>query len=1177
MALKTVSLDDKYSVADGRVLITGSQAFIRLALLQARRDAAAGLNTSCFISGYRGSPMHNIDKELWRAGKVLQEDRVHFWPAVNEDLAATAIWGTQQIGEFGEATVDGVFAMWYGKGPGLDRSMDAIRHGHLAGSAKHGGVLVVVGDDHALTSTDAPAAHEYAFVELMMPLLYPSSVQDIIEYGLYGYAMSRYCGAWVGFKAIPDTVDASTSLDTSAEAFSIVTPQNFRLPPDGVNLRIPDTWHQQEPRHRQFKLDAALAFAQANHLNRTVVDSPRPRYGIIASGKAYADTRQALADLGITEQVASDVGIRVLKLAMVYPFDTASVRQFASGLEEVLVVEEKHRLTEVNVRDALYALPDSQRPRVVGQQDENAQPLLPVLPELTPSVISRVLAARIKHFYDTDSSRHHLALLDQLEKRSQRRVPLSVVRVPYFCSGCPHNSSTKVPEGSRAHGGVGCHYMATYMDRNNVTHSHMGGEGLTWVGQAPFVKTEHVFQNIGDGTYYHSGLLAIRGCIAAGVNITFKVLFNDAVAMTGGQPVDGQITPAIISRQVRAEGVERIYVVSDDPDKYTASEHFASGTVIKHRRELDAVQRECRGISGTSVLIYDQTCAAEKRRRRKAGRMDDPDRRIFINDRVCEGCGDCGTQSNCMSVVPMDTPFGRKRAIDQSACNKDYSCGNGFCPSLVSVIGGQPKNADGVIEVPPHLGVLPEPERPQLGEGHVYSILITGVGGTGVVTIGALLSMAVHMEGNHFATVDQFGMAQKGGSVTSHIRLAAHERDVHAVRLGAGSADLVIGCDSLVTGGDIGLDVLVPGKTRIIQNSHQQITGQFSRDRNMQFPVVELDNRLLTAVDAEQIEAFDASAIATRLLGDSIGSNLFMLGYAYQRGLVPVTATAIEAAIELNAVAVEMNKNAFLWGRRAARDMATVAALGKRDSAQHVDKRGSGDGSAAGLDQPRSFEELVALHVSELSAYQSPRYAARYRALVDRVAAKEKQLSTDLVFSTAVARNLYKLMACKDEYEVARLYSDGRFEAKLKEKFDGDYQLVFHLAPPLLAKRDTTGRLQKKEYGSWMLKAMTVLARLRFLRGSVLDIFGYSAERKADREVLAQYRSMIDTLLNDLTTDRLTLATDIANLPDQLRGYGHIREQSLQEYESHRLQLLDRWHSAHEAGVPESYGQQSAS
>ena len=1166
MALKNVSLDDKYACMEGRVHITGSQAFVRLAVLQARRDSAAGLNTACYISGYRGSPMHNIDKELWRAGDALEDGRIHFWPAVNEDLAATAIWGTQQIGEFGDATVDGVFAMWYGKGPGLDRSMDAIRHGHLAGSAKHGGVLIVVGDDHALTSTDAPAAHEYAFVELMMPLLYPSSVQDIIEYGLYGYAMSRYSGAWVGLKAIPDTVDASTSLNADPDALRIVTPRDFQIPPDGLNLRIPDTWHQQEPRHRQYKLDAALAFARANQINRTVVDSPQPRYGIIASGKAYADSRQALSDLGVSEQVAANVGIRVLKLAMPYPLDTETVRQFASGLEEILVVEEKHRLTETNVRDALYTLPDAHRPRVVGQLDENAQPLLPVLPELSPAVIARVLAQRIRHFHNSDKIRHHLALLDQLEQRKQTRSPLSIVRQPYFCSGCPHNSSTKVPAGSRAHGGVGCHYMATYMDRNNVTHSHMGGEGLTWVGQSAFVKTDHVFQNLGDGTYYHSGLLAIRACIAAGVNITFKILFNDAVAMTGGQPVDGQITPAIISRQVRAEGVDRIYVVSDQPDNYTGADNFAPGTVIKHRRELEAVQLECREISGTSLLIYDQTCAAEKRRRRKSGVMEDPDRRIYINDRVCEGCGDCGTKSNCMSVTPLDTPFGRKRKIDQSACNKDYSCVQGFCPSFVSVIGGQPRKTTAAVEVPSHLRILPEPDRPQLNTGQVYSILVTGVGGTGVVTIGALLSMAVHMEGNHFATVDQFGMAQKGGAVTSHIRLAAREQDIYAVRVSSGSADLVLGCDSLVTAGDIALDAVAPAKTRIIQNSHQQITGQFNRDRNLRFPIVELDSRLATAADADHIESFNASAIATQLLGDSIGSNLFMLGYAYQKGLIPVSASAIEAAIELNAVAVDMNKSAFIWGRRAARDLATVVDLVDSRQRGHDNKEPPDHKELQDHKEPRALDDLIEMHVNELTAYQNHRYASRYRNTVEQVRNAEHQQAGSEILTTAVAHNLYKLMAYKDEYEVARLYSDGRFEENIEKNFEGDYRLVFHLAPPLLASRDPqTGQLQKRDFGGWMLTAMRVLARLRFLRGTVLDVFGYSNERRVERTLLKEYETTILRLTGDLSADNCALATEIASLPDQVRGYGHVSEQSIQVYAAHRQQLLEQWPAAQAA------------
>ena len=696
--------------------------------------------------------------------------------------------------------------------------------------------------------------------------------------------------------------------------------------------------------------------------------------------------------------------------------------------------------------------------------------------------------------------------------------------------------------------------MATYMDRDNLTHSHMGGEGLTWVGQSAFVKTDHVFQNLGDGTYYHSGLLAIRACIAAGVNITFKILFNDAVAMTGGQPVDGQITPAIISRQVLAEGVVKIYVVSDQPDKYGRDENFAPGTVIRHRRELDSVQRECREISGTSVLIYDQTCAAEKRRRRKAGRMDDPNRRIFINDRVCEGCGDCGTKSNCLSVTPLDTPFGRKRAIDQSACNKDFSCVQGFCPSFVSVIGAKRKKSTAAVEVPPHLSVLPEPDRPLLNNGRVYSILVTGVGGTGVVTIGALLSMAVHMEGNHFATVDQFGMAQKGGAVTSHIRLAAHEEDVHAVRLSAGSADLVLGCDSLVTASDVALDVLAPGKTRVIQNSHQQITGHFNRDRNLRFPVVELDNRLSAAVDADQIESFNASAIATQLLGDSIGSNLFMLGYAYQQGLIPVTASAIEAAIELNAVAVEMNKNAFLWGRRAARDLPAVLSLTQNS------KRGTDDAMS------RSLDELIDFHTNELTAYQNQRYADRYRKVVERVRVAERQQSGSETLTDAVARNLYKLMAYKDEYEVARLYTDGRFEGKLKEHFDGDYQLVFHLAPPVLARRDKrTGQLQKRDFGGWMLTAMRTLAKLRSVRGTALDIFGYTAERRAERALVRTYQVCIEGLLENLTADNLSLAVEIASMPEQVSGYGHIKEKALHEYEARQQVLLAQWPAGHVA------------
>ena len=1142
--LENVSLDDKYTRHEGRIHITGTQALVRAAMLQHMRDRQANLNTACYISGYRGSPMHNVDKELWRIKRLQEDWQIHFWPAVNEDLAATAIWGTQQANAFGDANYDGVFSMWYGKGPGLDRSLDAIRHGHMAGSSKHGGVLVVVGDDHALTSTDTPAAHEHTFVELMMPLLYPADVQDIIDYSLYGWALSRYCGAWVGFKIIPDTVDASSALDADPERPNIILPTNFEWPNDGLNLRIPDTWLQQEPRLRQYKLSAAIAFAQANQLNRVTIQSKKPRYGIIASGKAYNDIRQALLELGIDDSTAADIGITLLKLAMPYPFDGETMRQFADSLEEVLVVEEKHRMTEMHLRDALYNLPDARRPRVIGRVDESGQELMPAWPELTPEHISRALVKRISHFHDTETMRTRMRFLDTKDQQKAGQQTLSVVRTPYFCSGCPHNSSTRVPEGSRALGGVGCHFMATTMDRNNITHTHMGGEGINWVGQAPFVSTPHVFQNIGDGTYYHSGLLAIRAAVAAKVNITYKILFNDAVAMTGGQPVDGPLNPMMISQQVHAEGVQRIYVVSDEPEKYTREHQFAPGAVIEHRKALDRVQRECRDHQGVSVLIYDQTCAAEKRRRRKRGKMIDPPRRMFINDRICEGCGDCNSKSNCMSVLPLDTEYGRKRQIDQSACNKDYSCAEGFCPSFVSVYGAEPRKNAASVQPPAHLVALPEPDRPQLQQGRTYSVLVTGVGGTGVVTIGALLTMAAHMEGKYFSTVDQFGMAQKGGAVTSHIRLANREDDIRSVRLNAGSADLILGCDSLVTGADLALSTMALGRTRVIINTHEQITGHFTRNPDMQFPALQLRERISNAAGQEQVDFINATRIATRLLGDSIASNLFMLGYAYQKGLIPVSATAIEKAIELNAVAIEMNKQAFVWGRRAVRDWKAVSELSASEPGTTV------------LEQ--TLDELIESRSKDLTQYQSAAYAKRYRKLVEQVRVSEtEKMPGHSELSEAVARYFYKLMAYKDEYEVARLYTDGRFEKLLNERFEGEYELKFHLAPPLFARKDKeTGLPAKQAYGAWVLKAMKILASLRKLRGTPLDIFGRTAERRQERQFIADYETVLPELLSNLSPGNHALAVNIASIPEKIRGYGHVKERHIEEAKAEQEQLL---------------------
>ena len=1148
MQLAAVSLDDKYESREGRIHITGSQALVRLAMMQCIRDRAAGLDTACYVTGYRGSPMHNIDKELWSAKRFLPGSNIHFQPAINEDLAATAIWGTQQATSFGDCRHDGIFSMWYGKGPGLDRSMDAIRHGHMAGSSRHGGVLVMVGDDHALTSTDAPAAHEFAFVELMMPFLYPATVQEVLSYGLHGIALSRFAGVWTGYKVVPDTVDASAPLTADPFDPEIVIPGEFEMPPGGLNLRIPDFWYQMEPRHRNHKLDAAVAYARANRLNRVTVTSRRPRYGIIATGKAFNDVRQALCDLGIDDRTADDIGITVLKMAMPYPFDAQTVREFADGLEEIFVVEEKVTLTELQVRNALYPLPDERRPRVIGQKDEAGRVLLPGFPEISPEDVACALAERIDHFHTSSRIDDRIAFVEAKAAQAKARSALDIARTPYFCSGCPHNTSTRVPEGSRALGGVGCHFMATYMDRGNVTHTHMGGEGVNWMGQTPFVETGHVFQNLGDGTYYHSGLLAIRACVAAGVNITYKILFNDAVAMTGGQPHDGPLDPPAISRQVRGEGVETIWLVSDEPEKYGSAERFAPGTQVCHRRELDRVQRELREVPGVSVLIYDQTCAAEKRRRRKRGTMVDPDRRAFINHRVCEGCGDCTAKSNCLSVLPLDTEYGRKRRIDQSACNKDFSCIEGFCPSFVTVQGATPRRGGTRIEVPSGLVALPEPDRPPLEGGRPFSILVAGVGGTGVVTIGALLTMAAHLEGTAFSTVDQFGMAQKGGAVTSHVRIAARPEDMRAIRLNTGAADLVLGCDSLVASGDLALNVMHPEHTRVIVNTHEQITGQFARNPDLEFPTDSIVRRIRSAAGAGNVRLLDATRIATRLLGDAIASNLFLLGYAYQQGLVPISGAAVERAIELNGLAVEMNREAFRWGRRAARDPEAVERLTLQGD----------DGLEPA--EPKSLDEFIDRRAADLTAWQNAAWAARYRALVERVRAAEHSFGVGEALTGAVARHAYKLMAYKDEYEVARLYTDGAFRERLAAAFEGDLRLTFHLAPALLARRDpVTGEPRKRTFGPWMWRVLGLVAKMRFLRGTVFDIFGHTTERRRERRLIEEYFETVGLILGELRPENLALAVEIASVPELIRGFGHVKERNFAEAESVRAALLERW------------------
>jgi indolepyruvate ferredoxin oxidoreductase len=1143
MSLAVVALDDKYTLENGRIYLTGTQALARLPLMQRHRDLAEGLNTAGFISGYRGSPLGGLDQTLWGAGKHLQKDHIHFAPGLNEDLAATAVWGSQQVSMYEGVRYDGVFAMWYGKGPGVDRSGDVFKHANAAGTSPHGGVLVLAGDDHACKSSTLPHQSEYAFMDASMPVLNPSSVQEILDYGLIGWAMSRYSGCWIGLKTIAETVDSSASVNVAPDRVKVAYPTDFEMPPGGLNIRWPDAPLDQEYRLHKFKLYAALAFARANRLDKVVISSPKPRFGIVTTGKSYLDVRQALEDLGIDERYAAEIGITVYKVAMSWPLEREGIRHFAEGLDEILVVEEKRAIIENQLKEQLYNWREDVRPRVVGKFDEQRDWILPSVSELTPATIAKVIAARIARFHTSARIEERLKFLSAKEEQLARLHP-AVARIPYFCSGCPHNTSTRVPEGSRAVAGIGCHYMVTWMpERQTSTFTQMGGEGVPWIGQAPFTDTPHIFANLGDGTYNHSGVLAIRAAVAAGVNITYKILFNDAVAMTGGQHHDGgSLTVASIAQQVIAEGVQRLVIVAEDPGKYSVGAGLPAHTPIRPREELDAVQIELRDTPGVTVLIYDQACAAEKRRRRKRGLMVDPPERIVINDAVCEGCGDCSKVSNCLSVVPVETEFGRKREIDQSSCNKDFSCVNGFCPSFVTVRGGQLKKrrvaADRIV------GLLPMPTLPRLDRP--YGILVTGVGGTGVVTIGALLGMAAHLEGKGVSVLDMTGLAQKGGAVFSHIRLAAHPDDIAAVRIASGGANLLLGCDLLVAASADGLSKIEKGTTRAIVNRAETITGGFTQDPDLRFPTLSTHDALIEATGAASIDFVDASSLAVGLLGDSIAANLFILGYAWQKGLVPLSAEAIERAVELNGVSVEFNKTSFLWGRRAAVDLDAVKEAARPPVSAGSDRELS-----------KSLVEMVERRAAQLVDYQDSAYADRYLGIVERVSEIEAERAPGRTELTdAVARALYKLMAYKDEYEVARLYTDGRFAARVAELFEGDYTLEFHLAPPMLADKDAHGHLKKRRFGPYMMRAFRLLARFKSLRGGFFDIFGRSAERQTERRLIGEYVAIVEEIIQRVTIENYATAVELAKIPERIRGYGHIKDDSIAAAKLAEAQLL---------------------
>ncbi len=1187
-SLANVTLDDKYTLDKGRAYMSGTQALVRLPMLQKARDQAAGLNTAGFISGYRGSPLGALDLALWKAKQHLSENDIVFQPGLNEDLAATSVWGSQQVSLTPHATRDGVFGMWYGKGPGVDRSMDVLKHANAAGSSAHGGVLVLAGDDHGAKSSTVAHQSEHDFVSAGIPVLYPANVQEYLDFGLHGWAMSRYSGLWVAMKCVTEVVESTASVDIDPDRARIIIPEDFTLPPGGLSIRWPDPPLDQEARLIDYKWYAALAYTRANRLNRIVFDSDRPRLGIMTAGKAYLDTRQALVELGLDEAACAQLGIRLMKVGCVWPLNAQDAREFATGLEEILVVEEKRQILEYALKEELYNWRDDVRPSVYGKFDEKdnaggewsvprGQWLLPARGELSPAIIARAIARRLDKAQMPDALRariaSRIAIIDAKE-REQTSPAAELERKPWFCSGCPHNTSTRVPEGSRALAGIGCHYMAIWMDRETATFSHMGGEGAAWIGQRHFTDEQHIFANLGDGTYFHSGILAVRASIAANANITYKILYNDAVAMTGGQPVDGILKVTDVIAQVHAEGARKIVVVTDEPEKYRGVA-LAGNAPVYHRDELDRVQRELREIEGTTVLVYDQTCATEKRRRRKRGAYPDPARRVFINDAVCEGCGDCSEKSNCLSVEPLDTPLGTKRRINQSSCNKDYSCVNGFCPSFVTAEGAQvrkptpspaPVRANGQTSSPDRHAPpadLPLPDVPELTD--TYGVLVTGIGGTGVVTIGGLLGMAAHLENKGVTVLDMAGLAQKGGAVLSHVQLAPQPSDLHATRIATGEARLIIGCDAIVTSSAEVLGKAFKGRTQAAINSATIPTAALIHNPKWRFPQEAASQRLIDALGPD-CAFLDANALAVSLLGDAIYANPLLLGYAWQQGWIPLSQESLLRAIELNGVMVDKNLAAFDWGRAVAHLGADAVApqLASGDSFQ-AREASRGDAPRRVIAMPETLDALIQRQAQRLTAYQNAAYARRYRDALQRVRDKESSLPSGQAgrLTRSIAANLAKLMAYKDEYEVARLYTDPDFLRKLREQFDGepgkDYTLRFHLAPPLLARKNDKGELIKRSYGPWMMRAFGLLARLKGLRGTPLDIFGKTAERRMERELLQDYFALVDEFCNSLTERNLDAALALAGLPDDIRGFGHVKEKSVLAAQTRRTELLQQY------------------
>ncbi|MFO1173836.1 MAG: indolepyruvate ferredoxin oxidoreductase family protein [Paracoccaceae bacterium] len=1122
MTRQEISLSDKFDLAKSPVLMNGTQALVRLMLMQKARDRAAGLNTAGYVTGYRGSPLGGVDLQMGREAARLKAEDIVFQPGLNEDLAATAVWGSQQAEVRGEGRYDGVFALWYGKGPGVDRSGDVMRHGNMAGSSKFGGVVMAMGDDHTGESSTVLHQSDWAMVDAYIPVVSPAGVQEILDYGLYAWALSRFAGVWVGLKTMKDTVEATAVVDGDPFRLSFVTP-DFPMPEGGLNIRLADTPVAQEARMIDHKRFAAEAFARANRMDKRVWGKPGAKVGFVAAGKNWLDLVHAFDLLGIDAAEAERLGITTYKVGQTFPLDMTSFHDWAEGLDLVVVVEEKRKLIEVQIKEAIF---DDRRGRRVygwykgGAGGMHREELFPTRYALDPVMIAEKIGQiLIEEGRGTEDVKAGLAAI--ASARRADNAPEIITRKPWFCSGCPHNTSTRLPQGSRAYAGIGCHYMVQWMDRDTVGFTQMGGEGVNWVGEAPFSKRRHVFQNLGDGTYNHSGILAIRAALAAGTTITYKILYNDAVAMTGGQTNEGGLNAPRIVRELLAMGVKKVALVHDPKEELDLGA-FPPGIEIATRDELMAVQERLSAVEGVSAIVYVQTCAAEKRRRRKKGTFPDPDRRVFINTDVCEGCGDCSVQSNCVSIVPVETELGTKRAIDQSSCNKDFSCLKGFCPSFVTVEGGKVRKAGARDFVLPD---LPEPALPAIRRTH--NTVLTGVGGTGVVTVGAVLAMAAHLDGKGAGMMEMAGLAQKGGAVHIHLRIAAQPSDISAIRVATGEADCVIGGDLVVTAGARTLGLMTEGRTGAVVNAHEIVTGDFTRNRDFRLPA----DRLRLSLEArlkDGVRFFDATRLAERLLGDSIYSNMMVLGAVWQRGLLPLTRAAIRRAIELNGQAVDGNLRAFEIGRWASTEPLAAAGLLEDPAAR-----------------PLSLKEKIDDRARRLTEYQDPAYAARYRRLVE--AAPES-------LREAVALSFHKLMAYKDEYEVARLHLTSADRAR--DLFDGDLKLTFHLAPPVLGGTDGAGRPKKRAFGAWMIPVFRLLARAKGLRGTALDPFGRTAERRGERAAIAEYEADMAEVFAALTPATLPVARALAELPLSVRGFGPVRAAAAAKAAARRAELL---------------------